>query len=147
MLSFRNREDRARTNLGPSVADISWGQVLGTGWGFSRKLQDIRGRDRLALNCRICGRKLARKANRPHKAEVRILHGKEGVDGSSPSEGSRKGQQMAFFVASTRDAGSPSRPQPVPKTRPRIIAGIQSGLIGRFAGTEHLPDREVLGRG
>jgi hypothetical protein len=26
-------------------------------------------------------------------------HGKEGVDGSSPSEGSRKGQQMAFFVA------------------------------------------------
>jgi hypothetical protein len=27
------------------------------------------------------------------------LDGKEGVDGSSPSEGSRKGQQMAFFVA------------------------------------------------
>jgi hypothetical protein len=24
--------------------------------------------------------------------------GKEGVDGSSPSEGFRKGQQMAFFV-------------------------------------------------
>src|ERR671930_1009220 len=31
---------------------------------------------------------------------VEHLHGKEGVDGSSPSEGSRKGQQMAFFVAS-----------------------------------------------
>src|SRR3989442_12035350 len=27
-------------------------------------------------------------------------HGKEGVDGSSPSEGFIKGQQMAFFVAS-----------------------------------------------
>jgi hypothetical protein len=26
-------------------------------------------------------------------------HGKEGVDGSSPSEGFTKGQQMAFFVA------------------------------------------------
>src|SRR5213079_737647 len=29
------------------------------------------------------------------------LDGKEGVDGSSPSEGFRKGQQMAFFVAQT----------------------------------------------
>jgi hypothetical protein len=26
-------------------------------------------------------------------------HGKEGVDGSSPSEGFTKGQQTAFFVA------------------------------------------------
>jgi hypothetical protein len=28
------------------------------------------------------------------------FHGKEGADGSSPSEGFTKGQQMAFFVAS-----------------------------------------------
>ena len=30
-----------------------------------------------------------------------MLHGKEGVDGSSPSEGFTKAQQMAFFVASS----------------------------------------------
>ena len=30
------------------------------------------------------------------------FHGKEGVDGSSPSEGFTKGQQMAFFVDTKR---------------------------------------------
>jgi hypothetical protein len=45
------------------------------------------------------------------------LHGKEGVDGSSPSEGFRKGQQMALFVASACNVLSFSRPQPVPRTR------------------------------
>ena len=47
------------------------------------------------------------------------LHGKEGVDGSSPLEGFRKGQQIAFFVVTTRDARSLRRPQPVPRTRPQ----------------------------
>src|SRR5262249_22201986 len=49
---------------------------------------------------------------------VEHLHGKEGVDGSSPSEGFRKGQQMAFFVAGTRYACASTRLQPVPKTCP-----------------------------
>ena len=47
------------------------------------------------------------------------LHGKEGVDGSSPSEGFTKGQQMACFVASPAYAHRSIIPQPVPKIRPR----------------------------
>ena len=48
-------------------------------------------------------------------------HGKEGVDGSSPSEGFTKGQQMAFFVASTAYAHRSSVPQPVPKICPQHL--------------------------
>jgi len=47
------------------------------------------------------------------------FHGKEGVDGSSPSEGFTKGQQMAFFVASTRYARRSNAPQPVAKICPQ----------------------------
>jgi hypothetical protein len=54
--------------------------------------------------------------------------GKEGVDGSSPSEGSRKGQQMAFFVASNgtrRDAGLENLS---PRSVPRFASGAKSWL-------------------
>jgi len=43
------------------------------------------------------------------------LHGKEGVDGSSPSEGFRKGPQMAFFVASARHDQLLERPKTCPQ--------------------------------
>ena len=46
-------------------------------------------------------------------------HGKEGVDGSSPSEGFTKRQQMALFVASTAYVRLLSVPQPVPKICPQ----------------------------
>ena len=38
------------------------------------------------------------------------VHGKEGVDGSSPSEGFLKGQQRAFFVALMNNRPSLRRP-------------------------------------
>ncbi len=50
---------------------------------------------------------------------VEHLHGKEGVDGSSPSEGSIKGQQMAFFVASETFERCSEAPRSVPKTCPQ----------------------------
>ena len=50
---------------------------------------------------------------------VEHLHGKEGVDGSSPSEGFRKRQQMAFFVAGRDYAGVLTDPQPVAKICPQ----------------------------
>ena len=37
------------------------------------------------------------KTNRPRVVESPNLHGKEGVDGSSPSEGSAKAAQIAAF--------------------------------------------------
>jgi hypothetical protein len=52
---------------------------------------------------------IERPENRPKQAKTVAIgcdqlrlgpHGKEGVDGSSPSEGFTKGQQMAFCVAS-----------------------------------------------
>ena len=48
-------------------------------------------------------------------AAVSHLHGKEGVDGSSPSEGFAKGQQMAFLVASDAHARRSTLRHPVPK--------------------------------
>jgi hypothetical protein len=50
-------------------------------------------------------------------------HGKEGVDGSSSSEGFIKGLQMAFFVASTAYVHRSSVPQPVPKICPQHCRG------------------------
>src|SRR5438477_5851156 len=47
-------------------------------------------------------------------------HGKEGVDGSSPSEGLTKGQQMALFLA---QASCDRRCRPVPKTCPQCHGG------------------------
>jgi hypothetical protein len=48
-------------------------------------------------------------------------HGKEGVDGSSPSEGFTKGQQMAFFVASTAYVQRSRVPCRVPKICPQHL--------------------------
>ena len=44
------------------------------------------------------------------------LDGKEGVDGSSPSEGFTKGQQMAFLLPRCERIVPGARPLPVPKT-------------------------------
>ena len=60
---------------------------------------------------------------------VEHLHGKEGVDGSSPSEGSRKGQQTAFFVASMRGASLPEASETCPHNlSPISHEGSELGL-------------------
>jgi hypothetical protein len=52
-------------------------------------------------------------------------HGKEGVDGSSPSEGFTKGQQMAFFVASVVAPRSFRVREPVPRICPQARERIE----------------------
>jgi len=47
------------------------------------------------------------------------FHGKEGVDGSSPSEGFTKGQQMGFLVASGGATRRGRAREPVPKICPQ----------------------------
>src|SRR5436190_21769672 len=64
---------------------------------------------------RVAGKKRSQALFNGLVADARILHGKEGVDGSSPSEGFTKGQQMACFVASAAYAHRSTVPQPVPK--------------------------------
>ena len=70
-------------------------------------------------------------------------HGKEEVDGSSPSEGSRKGQQMAFFVASEPYEWLSTVPQPVPKMSPQCSSRsiFLAGTVGSET-IEHLHRRE-----
>ena len=73
------------------------------------------------------------------------FHGKEGVDGSSPSEGFTKGQQMAFFVAPS-GAERPIRVrEPVPKTCPQTLerSEVLAWTLGS-RNTEHLREKEVL---
>jgi hypothetical protein len=54
--------------------------------------------------------------------------GKERVDGSSPSEGFRKEQQMAFFVARARCECASTRPQLFPSPVPVITVVVSSWL-------------------
>ena len=62
------------------------------------------------------------------------FHGKEGVDGSSPSEGFRKGQQMAFFVALIRDTRPLGAPATCPQNlSPTLREASKRGLNRRFA--------------
>jgi hypothetical protein len=57
-------------------------------------------------------------------------HGKEGVDGSSPSEGFTKGQVMAFFVASGGTAPPTTCPQ---ELSPYISSRAAFGLSTQIA--------------
>jgi hypothetical protein len=86
-------------------------------------------------------------------------HGKERIDGSSPSEGYRKGQQMAFFVALTHYGYVPTRPRSVPKTcpqhtsdggrswlehrlwEPQSTSVIERSWIRDWHGVERIPTR------
>jgi hypothetical protein len=70
------------------------------------------------------------------------VHGKEGVDGSSPSEGSTKRQQMALFIGL---GPLRCRHDVSPGCVPKVGAHSHRGLeTGRSASTEHLPGREGL---
>ena len=53
--------------------------------------------------------------------DANVLRTEEGVDGSSPSEGFTKGQQVAFFVASSAYAHRSIVPQSIPKIRPQDL--------------------------
>jgi hypothetical protein len=64
---------------------------------------------------------------------VEHLHGKEGVGGSSPPEGFRKGQQMAFFVAFDAIRCVPDRPSTCPSDLSpslelRCLLGLNTGI-------------------
>ena len=79
------------------------------------KRADLRLRPRLANRRRYAQTRMGRPP--PH------VHGKEGVDGSSPSEGFRKGQQMASLLPRRDTTGSRAplnlSPRPVPSVRAR----------------------------
>src|SRR5262249_25377683 len=69
------------------------------------------------------------RANR-HGSTPPHVHGKEGVDGSSPSEGFTKGQQMALFCClnAIRRTLGPTRnlsPRPVPNIRARAGSWLE----------------------
>ena len=78
-------------------------------------------------------------------------HGKEGVDGSSPSEGSAKGQQMASSIAGTPDARRPVARKPVPQdlspasTPPRIL-GLNRRHQTTKLSAEHLSVQKLVSR-
>ena len=85
--------------LGRRVTTNSWGEVLGTGSGSPRAGQ---GASRKGCESpterRKCRENKAKAAFLRAAAEREILHGREGVDGSSPSEG-LKHLQICVFVA------------------------------------------------
>ena len=58
-------------------------------------------------------------------------HGKEGVDGSSPSEGFSKGQQMAFLLPRRRTYVARSPLNLSPRSVPNIAVLLQSWLEQR----------------
>src|SRR5580765_1821482 len=65
------------------------------------------------------------------------LHGKEGVDGSSPSESFGKGQQMAFLLplremTLSRATGNLS-PRPVPSVKDGHLLGLNNRIEGHGA--------------
>src|SRR5690349_21428163 len=66
----------------------------------------------------------------------RAAHGKEGVDGSSPSEAFTKGQQMAFFVASNGGRRPTRFRKPVPKACPKLLSKPTFWLEHRAAGAK-----------
>jgi hypothetical protein len=67
------------------------------------------------------------------------FHGKEGVDGSSPSEGFTKGQQMAFFLAGERCDLRYVGHRSVPKTCPhRRAVSWFLALTDASEAIEHL---------
>jgi hypothetical protein len=76
----------------------TWGQVLGTGFGL-RKVPpgDSRTSSKRATKPQRSRENKAGSAIIRPAAEPFSLHGKEGVDGSSPSEGSAKAPQIAPF--------------------------------------------------
>jgi hypothetical protein len=59
-----------------------------------------------------------------HVADARILHGKEGVDGSSPSEGFKRGQQMAFLLPKRRTPITRSSLNLSPRSVPNISGAL-----------------------
>src|ERR1041385_8535496 len=79
---------------------LRWGQVLGTGSGMPREPWDpSRGGTNDKRNEPLCRERSCQAAFLPRVASAQILHGKEGVDGSSPSEGLKNSLQIGNFRA------------------------------------------------
>src|SRR5262249_44807394 len=101
-----------------------WGQVIWTGHGLLKLTQGAARQTSGPTKTRVRSRK---PWPEPRFLEPASGDGKEGVDGSSPSEGVRKGQQMAFFVAPAASVRLPSLAQPVPKVRVRAPPWLEQG--------------------
>jgi hypothetical protein len=66
-------------------------------------------------------------------------NGKEGVNGSSPLEGFKEGQQMAFLLSQRRTPIARSSLKPVPRSVPNISGTLKSWLEQEaLAFIEHL---------
>jgi hypothetical protein len=102
---------------------------LGTGFGdsfedFRGGLRVLQGKGAASTEAgQIAGKALYQALFPHHVAGGRSLHGKEGVYGSSPSEGSTKGQQMAF---SARRDHSNSLASLSPRPLPSVAGGRRS---------------------
>ena len=103
----------------------SWGQVLGTGSGLLRAAQGVsrRGLERSANS--LGTGKTRREARLLLLADApRNLHGKEGVDGSSPSEGFRERPANAGLLSSRVQTYPPLR---VPDGYARFAGPTRNG--------------------
>jgi hypothetical protein len=75
---------------------------------------------------------------------VEHLHGKEGVDGSSPSEGFTKGQQMAFLLSQASPYGTLGRPSTCPQ---ELSPSSQSpGVLACAKGSDFMERSLTRGR-
>src|SRR5262249_3516635 len=105
--------------------DRSWGQVP----GFSGPVRVAQGTRRTGRRGRIDQRKTRREARLLHPAGERFnLHGKEVVDGSSPSEGVTKGQQMAVLLSRHRTQVARLTLNLAPRLVPKCCGARDLGL-------------------
>ena len=122
--------------------DRYWGQVR----GFSGRLKALRGRDASDRRSGVVTGKTPQQALflSPSPA-ARILHGKEGVDGSSPSEGSSKRKipgHRGFLLSNQHHRAPPHYRREGYSARCAAAKPLQIDLL---PGTwEHLPKREGI---
>jgi hypothetical protein len=106
-LEIRLELSDASSSAGPRMEPL-WSPVVANG-GNRRQIEESRKPQKQAKTVAVDCQRLPA-----------TFHGKEGVDGSSPVRGLSKGQQMAFFVASSAYAHPSIVSQPVPGSVPNI---------------------------
>jgi len=114
-----------------TIGDRSWGQVRGVSC-LLKAAHGIRGEE---PPCGLEERKSGLEAHLRSPATVRFsLHGKDGVDGSSPSEGFREGQQKRPLVLPECAPHVPRRSGDLSRgSVPNAIDGASSWLWYRLS--------------